>query len=105
MAFVTEEKIFLALKNVNDPELPISLVDMGMIYGVEVENGKVNITMTFTASGCPAVDMIREDIVEELEKLNGVESINIEVVWSPPWTKERLTDDGIYALKSLGIAV
>ncbi len=105
MAFVTEESIFLALKKVNDPELPISLVDMGMIYGVEVENGKVNIIMTFTASGCPAVDMIMEDIVEELEKLNGVKSINIEVVWSPPWTKERLTDDGIYALKSLGIAV
>ncbi len=105
MAIVTEKNIFAALKNVNDPELPISLVDMGMIYGVEVEDGNVNILMTFTASGCPAVDMIKEDIVEELEKLNGVRSINIEVVWSPPWTKERLTDDGIYALKTLGIAV
>ena len=105
MAILTEENIFAALKNVNDPELPISLVDMGMIYGVEVENGKVNIIMTFTASGCPAVDMIKDDITEELDKLNGVKSINIEVVWSPPWTKERLTDDGIYALKTLGIAV
>lgn len=105
MAIVTEEKIFTALKNVNDPELPISLVDLGMIYGVEVEDGNVNVIMTFTASGCPAVDMIKEDIVEELEKLSGVKTINIEVVWSPPWTKERLTEDGIYALKTLGIAV
>ncbi len=89
----------------NDPELPISLVDMGMIYGVEVNDGRVNIIMTFTASGCPAVEMIKEDIREKLEELKGVKSVNIEVVWSPPWTKERLTDDGIYALKALGIAV
>ena len=105
MAFVTKEKIFTALKEVNDPELPISLVDMGMIYGVEVNDGRVNIIMTFTASGCPAVDMIKEDIREKLEELKGVKSVNIEVVWSPPWTKERLTDDGRYALKTLGIAV
>ena len=105
MAFVTKENIFAALKEVNDPELPISLVDMGMIYGVEVEDGNVNVIMTFTASGCPAVDMIKEDIREKLEELKGVRSVNIEVVWSPPWTKERLTDDGIYALKTLGIAV
>ena len=105
MAVITKEKIFAALKEVNDPELPISLVDMGMIYGVEVENGNVNIIMTFTASGCPAVDMIKEDITEKLEEIDGVKSINIEVVWSPPWTKERLTDDGIYALKTLGIAI
>jgi len=105
MAVITKEKIFAALKEVNDPELPISLVDMGMIYGVEVEDGNVNIIMTFTASGCPAVDMIKEDITEKLEEIDGVKSINIEVVWSPPWTKERLTDDGIYALKTLGIAI
>ncbi|MCH8929013.1 MAG: metal-sulfur cluster assembly factor [Candidatus Marinimicrobia bacterium] len=105
MAFITKENIFAALKKVNDPELPISLVDMGMIYGVEVEDGNVNVIMTFTASGCPAVDMIKGDIIDELEKLKGVKSIDIEVVWSPPWTKERLTDDGIYALKALGIAV
>lgn len=105
MAVITKENIFAALKKVNDPELPISLVDMGMIYGVEVEDGNVNVIMTFTASGCPAVDMIKGDIIDELEKLKGVKSIDIEVVWSPPWTKERLTDDGIYALKALGIAV
>jgi len=105
MAFVTKENIYTALKEVNDPELPISLVDMGMIYGVEVNDGRVKIIMTFTASGCPAVDMIKEDIREKLEELKGVKSVNIEVVWSPPWTKEMLTDDGIYALKTLGIAV
>ncbi len=105
MAGVTEEQVYAALKEVNDPELPISLVDLGLIYGVEVDNGNVDITMTLTASGCPAIDMIKEDIIEKLAGTKGVDSVNIEVVWSPAWTKEMLTDDGVYALKALGIAV
>ena len=105
MAGVTKEQVYAALKEVNDPELPISLVDLGLIYGVEVDNGNVDITMTLTASGCPAIDMIKEDILEKLAGTKGVDSVNIEVVWSPAWTKEMLTDDGVYALKALGIAV
>ena len=105
MAGVTKEQVYAALKEVNDPELPISLVDLGLIYGVEVDNGNVDITMTLTASGCPAIDMIKGDILEKLAGTKGVDSVNIEVVWSPAWTKEMLTDDGIYALKALGIAV
>ena len=104
MAGVTKEQVYAALKEVNDPELPISLVDLGLIYGVEVDNGNVDITMTLTASGCPAIDMIKEDILEKLAGTKGVDSVNIEVVWSPAWTKEMLTDDGVYALKALGIA-
>ena len=105
MAGVTKEQVYAALKEVNDPELPISLVDLGLIYGVEVDNGNVDITMTLTASGCPEIDMIKEDILEKLAGTKGVDSVNIEVVWSPAWTKEMLTDDGVYALKALGIAV
>ena len=105
MVGITKEDAFAALKEVNDPELPISLVDMGMIYGVEVEKGNVDVTMTLTASGCPAIDFIKSDIEEKLLEMDGVNSVNIEVVWSPPWTKEMLTEDGVYALKALGIAV
>ena len=105
MAGLTKEKIFAALKEVNDPELPISLVDMGMIYGVEVDKGDVYIRMTMTATGCPAIDFIKEDILEKLESIDGVSSVDIEVVWSPAWTKEMLSADGVYALKALGIAV
>ena len=105
MAFLTKETILSALKEVNDPELPISLVDMGMIYGVEIDGGDVNIRMTMTATGCPAIDFIKEDILEKLESVNGVSSVEIEVVWSPAWTKEMLSEDGVYALKALGIAV
>ncbi len=105
MAGVTKEQVYAALKEVNDPELPISLVDLGLIYGVEVDNGNVDIRMTLTASGCPAIDMIKEDIIEKLAGTKGVDSVNIQVVWSPAWTKEMLTDDGVYALKALGIAV
>ena len=105
MAGVTKEQVYAALKEVNDPELPISLVELGLIYGVEVDNGNVDIRMTMTATGCPAIDFIKEDILEKLNGLKGVTSVDIEVVWSPAWTKEMLTDDGVYALKALGIAV
>jgi len=105
LAGITKESVFSALKEVNDPELPISLVDMGMIYGVEVDGGDVNIRMTMTATGCPAIDFIKEDVMEKLNELEGIGSVNIEVVWSPAWTKEMLTEDGVYALKALGIAV
>ena len=105
MALLTKETILSALKEVNDPKLPISLIDMGMIYGVEVDGGDVIITMTMTATGCPAIDFIKEDIMEKLEGINGVKSVDIEVVWSPVWTKDMLTEDGVYALKALGIAV
>ena len=105
MARLTKERILYALKEVNDPEIPISLIDMSMIYGVEVDGGDVNITMTMTATGCPAIDFIKEDILEKLEGIDGVSSVDIEVVWSPAWTKEMLTEDGVYALKALGIAV
>ncbi len=97
--------IWNALAEVTDPEMPISIVDMGMIYGVRLNDGNVEIDMTFTAIACPAMDMLISDVREKLDSLPGVVSVKVNVVWSPPWTKSRLSAKGRDILQSFGVAV
>jgi metal-sulfur cluster biosynthetic enzyme len=94
-----------ALREVEDPELPISLVDMGLIVGIQREGGQVSVRLTYTMMGCPAMEMIDEDIRARLSAIPGVESIDIQVVWEPAWTKERLTSEGRHALLLSGVSV
>lgn len=100
-----ERAVWDALLEVNDPELPVSLVDMGMIYRVAAEGGDVTIDLTFTSIGCPGMDMIFEDIRRAVGAVAGVSGVAIEVVWSPPWTKERLTPRGRGLLVASGLSV
>ena len=102
---VTESRIWEALKQVTDPEFPLSIVDLGMVYEVGVLNDEVEVKMTFTAIGCPAIDMIIEDIKEVLIKLHGVKKVDVEVVWSPPWTKDKITSKGREVLQYYGVGV
>jgi phenylacetate-CoA oxygenase PaaJ subunit len=102
---VTKERVWQALKQVTDPEFPLSIVDLGMIYDVEVRNGQVKIAMTFTAIGCPAIDMITSDVKEAIGKIPEVKDIRIEVVWSPPWTKDRISNEGREVLRYYGVGV
>ncbi len=102
---VTESQIWDALKQVTDPEFPLSIVDLGMVYEVGVLNDEVEVKMTFTAIGCPAIDMIIEDIKEALIKLHGVKKVDVEVVWSPPWTKDKITSKGREVLQYYGVGV
>jgi metal-sulfur cluster biosynthetic enzyme len=88
-----------------DPELPISIVDMGLIYDVRMQRDNAEIDLTFTAIACPAMNMIIEDVREKVQALPGVSSAHVNVVWNPPWTKTRLTTKGREVLLSLGIAV
>src|SRR2546421_8090058 len=81
-----EARVWAALAEINDPEMPVNLVDLGLIYGVEVGEGKVRLKLTFTAMGCPASDMIVDDIQERLLREPGVIDVQLEVVWSPPWS-------------------
>ncbi len=99
-----EERVWEALKDVHDPEMPISLVDMGMVYGVCLEGQRVKIQLGLTATACPAVEFIREDITRRLGQ-EGFREIEIELVWDPPWTKERITPEGRLALRAWGISV
>ena len=101
-----ETAVWEALSGVTDPELPLSLVDMGMVYAVDmVDRGTVRIELTFTSIGCPGMDMILEDVRAAVGAVAGVTDVRIEVVWSPPWTKARLTPRGRVLLQAVGLSV
>lgn len=100
---VTSDRVWRALRSVNDPEYPLSLVDLGMIYDVRVEGAAVSVTMTFTSIGCPAIDMIMGDIEAAVRDIPGVETVQVDVVWSPPWTRDRITADGRRVLAAHGV--
>ncbi len=105
MAAVTEEEVLSALKQCYDPEIPVNIVDLGLIYGVKLEPApedkqNVSVEMTLTAQGCPAHVTIREQVKARLEQLPGIREAAVNVVWNPPWTPERLSAD---ARKQLGI--
>lgn len=93
-----------ALRDVMDPELPISVVDMGLIYDARMSGDTAEVTLTYTAIGCPCVDFIRADITERLLAEPGVEAIELHEVWSPPWTRAMMTEEGRTALRALGVA-
>jgi metal-sulfur cluster biosynthetic enzyme len=100
-----QDRVWSVLAEINDPEMPVNLVDLGVIYGVEVGEATVRVRLTFTAMGCPASDMIVGDIREQLLKEPGVDEVVIEVVWDPPWSSARLTPDGREALRAWGLSV
>ena len=99
------ERLWAALSEVQDPEMPINLVDLGVIYRVAEQDGLVEVDLTFTAMGCPASDFILEDVRERLLREDGVREVHINVVWNPPWTVARVTEAGRDALESWGLAV
>jgi len=99
------ERLWAALAEVQDPEMPINLVDLGVIYRVAEHDGLVEVDLTFTAMGCPASDFILEDVRERLLREDGVREVRINVVWNPPWTTARVTEAGRDALESWGLAV
>jgi len=99
------ERYWAALSEVQDPEMPVNLVDLGVIYGITERNGVVDVDLTFTAMGCPASDFILEDVRERLLREDGVNEVRINVVWDPPWTAARITQAGRDVLEAWGLAV
>jgi metal-sulfur cluster biosynthetic enzyme len=99
------ERLWAALAEVQDPEMPVNLVDLGVIYRVAETDGLVEVDLTFTAMGCPASDFILEDVRDRLLREDGVREVHINVVWNPPWTVARMTQAGRDALESWGLAV
>jgi metal-sulfur cluster biosynthetic enzyme len=93
-----------ALREVSDPEIPVSVVDMGLIVDLSEENGVVDLKLTFTAMGCPAMEFIMEDIRERLLREAGVREVRIEIVWEPVWTKARLSEEGLEIMRSWGVS-
>lgn len=89
----------------SDPEYPLSIVDLGLVYGVRVENHVARIDVTFTSIGCPAIEMIVEDIHAEVGAVPGIDRVEVEVVWGPPWTKDKITERGRRVLVAHGVVV
>jgi metal-sulfur cluster biosynthetic enzyme len=101
------ERARRALYEVSDPEFPISLVDLGLVYDVtaDPETELVTVYLTFTATACPCMDFIKWDVRERLLQEPGIERVEIVTVWDPPWTNERITKRGRKALARAGVAV
>jgi metal-sulfur cluster biosynthetic enzyme len=94
----TAEQVREALHQVEDPELGMDIVELGLVYDVDVEGPKVTVTHSLTSMGCPAGPMIQEEIVNVTRSLEGVEDVEIELTWDPPWTPERMSDDAKFIL-------
>lgn len=93
-----------ALREVMDPEFPISLVDLGLIYAIRREGGRVEIDLTFTATACPCMAFIHEDVETRLLEEPDVDEVVIQVVWDPPWTRDRMTEKGREIMRKCGVA-
>jgi len=99
----TDTAVWDALQRVADPEYPLSIVDLGMVYDVRIHGGAVAVAMTFTSIGCPAIDMLMHDVREAVAALPGVTGVTVDVVWDPPWTKDRISDRGRQVLAVYGV--
>lgn len=93
------------LREVLDPEIPISVVDLGLIYGLDLEGGVARVKLTFTATACPCVEFIREDVTDRLSQETWIDRVEIDEVWDPPWTTDRITHEGRALLRRLGVGV
>lgn len=96
---VTNQQVVEALRKCYDPEIPLNIVDLGLVYDVEVNGEEVGVRMTLTAPGCPLHATIARSVQQEVEKLPGVRHASVDIVWQPPWTPERMSAE---ARKKLG---
>lgn len=96
----TEAEIYDALREVYDPEIGISVVDLGLIYGIKAEGDRVDVEMTLTTPGCPMRQQLGSAVGEAVESLPGVKDVFVKIVWEPRWTKDRLSES---AKRELGL--
>lgn len=94
-----------ALREVMDPEIPISLVDLGLIYDVRRDGTAVEVDLTFTATACPCMAFIHFDIQDRLKQEDGVDEVRVNETWTPAWTKSRISPEGRQTLKTFGVSM
>ena len=103
MSNVNEDQVRDSLKQCMDPEVPLSIVDMGLIYGIDVTEGNdVNIKMTMTTKGCPLHETMVDDVKRYAKKVSGVNNVDVEIVWDPPWTMDKMSDEAKAKMKTMG---
>lgn len=100
-----EHTVWDALDDVHDLHIPVSLVDMAMIYDVRVDGEDVTVEMTYPCMGCPGYDMLQNDIKSRLRIVRGIDDITVEVVWDPVWSKDMLTEEARKELRDAGIGL
>ena len=93
-ATVTKDEVLEALRDVYDPEIPVNIVDLGLVYEVDVDEGDVDVQMTLTFAGCGRGPYIAQQAEWRLAELEGIEDINVDLVFDPPWTPEMITEEG-----------
>ena len=97
--------LWAALREVMDPEIPISLVDLGLIYAIRRDGGTVEVDLTFTATACPCMAFIHYDIQDRLRREPGVDDVRVIETWTPAWTKARVSPEGREALRKFGVSM
>jgi metal-sulfur cluster biosynthetic enzyme len=94
----TKEEVVQALRQVEDPELGMDIVDLGLMYDVEVEDGNVKVIHTLTSMGCPVGPMIQQQIDDVVRALPGVSEVDVELTWDPPWSPDKMSEDAKFIL-------
>jgi metal-sulfur cluster biosynthetic enzyme len=106
MPTVTSQAIEDSLKQCMDPEVPLNIVEMGLIYGIDVaENNDVNIKMTMTTQGCPLHETLVSDATRFVKKVPGVNNVKIDIVWDPPWSMDKMTEEGKLKIKKMSASM
>ena len=88
-----EDRLVTELKTIYDPEIPVNIYDLGLIYNLKEENGVLDVEMTLTAPGCPIADQIVSEVKDKMEMVEGITTANIQLVFDPPWTMEMMTEE------------
>jgi len=100
---ITIDQVRSSLKQCMDPEVPLSIIDMGLVYGIDIsDNNDVNIKMTMTTKGCPLHDTMVDDVKRYTKKVPGVNNVNVDIVWEPPWSMDKMSDEAKALMKNMG---
>lgn len=99
------DEVIKVLKQIYDPEIPVNIYDLGLIYGLEIEGDKIHIKMTLTAPGCPLAGYLQQEVKNRLESIKGISEANVEIVWEPRWNISMLTEEGKEALRAFGFNI
>jgi len=102
---VTEEAIYAVLKSIFDPEIPVNIVDLGLIYGVMIEGDQVEVLMTLTVPGCPMGAYIAREVEEKIKGIEGVKGVKVDITFDPPWSVDRMTEEGKNVLRGMGVNI
>ena len=95
---ITKEEVISCIKTVQDPEIPVNLYDLGLIYSININNNNIAIEMTLTNPNCPVAGQMPENVGKSIEFLDGLKSVHVKLVWDPPWNKNLMSEDAKLAL-------